>query len=234
MWCVKQQFLEDVTSRYVNFASWCSSVRQRKSAATKRAWFDAVNYSAESTGQDGSLFIEDALANLEIEQKYDQGRGEELELASLHKDDEGLSFFKSRIEGLSNCYPFENLRAAVDILFLHGSSDLVVAKQAIVSFLHFKLLFEYWMISLVVDIFNQGIFFYFFLCFLTEAQFLYYLFDRHWTLPDEKWRHIVDDFAATFSVTRHSLLESLTFYLLDDHTDEALQVTSGHERFSCI
>lgn len=43
-------------------------------------------------------------------------------------------------------------------------------------------------------------------------------------MPDENWRHIVDDFAATFSITRHSLLESLTFYLLDDQTDEALQV----------
>lgn len=50
-------------------------------------------------------------------------------------------------------------------------------------------------------------------------------------MPDENWRHIVDDFAATFSITRHSLLESFTFYLLDDHTDEALQVTCGHERF---
>jgi hypothetical protein len=44
-------------------------------------------------------------------------------------------------------------------------------------------------------------------------------------MPDELWRHIVEDFAATFSITRHSLLESLIFYLLDDHTDEALQVT---------
>lgn len=43
-------------------------------------------------------------------------------------------------------------------------------------------------------------------------------------MPDENWRHIVDDFAATFSISRHSLLESLTFYLLDDQTDEALQV----------
>jgi hypothetical protein len=34
----------------------------------------------------------------------------------------------------------------------------------------------------------------------------------------------MEDFAATFSITRHSLLESLVFYLLDDHTDEALQV----------
>lgn len=43
-------------------------------------------------------------------------------------------------------------------------------------------------------------------------------------MPDDKWRHIVEDFAATFSITRHSILESFVFYLLDDHTDEALQV----------
>ncbi|KAH9777114.1 E3 ubiquitin-protein ligase HOS1 [Citrus sinensis] len=184
MWCAKQQFLENVRSRHASFTSWHSLVRQRKSAATERAWYDPVNYSAESTKQDGSLFIEDALANLEIEQEFTQGRGEELDITSLHKDDEGSSFVRSKIEGVSGCYPFENLRAAVDILFLHGSSDLVLAKQAI---------------------------------------FLYYLFDRHWTMPDENWRHIVDDFAATFSITRHSLLESLTFYLLDDQTDEALQ-----------
>lgn len=184
MWCAKHQFLENVRSRHASFASWHSLVRQRKSAATERAWYDPVNNCAESTKQDGSLFIEDALANLEIEQEFTQGRGEELDITSLHKDDEGLSFVRSKIEGVSGCYPFENLRAAVDILFLHGSSDLVLAKQAI---------------------------------------FLYYLFDRHWTMPDENWRHIVDDFAATFSITRHSLLESLTFYLLDDQADEALQ-----------
>lgn len=184
MWCAKHQFLENVRSRHASFTSWHSLVRQRKSAATERAWYDPVKNCAESTKQDGSLFIEDALANLEIEQEFTQGRGEELDITSLHKDDEGSSFVRSKIEGVSGCYPFENLRAAVDILFLHGSSDLVLAKQAI---------------------------------------FLYYLFDRHWTMPDENWRHIVDDFAATFSITRHSLLESLTFYLLDDQADEALQ-----------
>ncbi|KAL5750875.1 hypothetical protein ACOSP7_025478 [Xanthoceras sorbifolium] len=184
LWCAKHQFLENVRSRYDNFMGWRSLVRQRKSAATRRVWFDPVNYSADSTRQDGSLFIEDALANLEIEQEYTQGRDEEIDVTSLHKDDGGLSFFRSKIEGVSGCYPFENLRAAVDILFLHGSSDLVVAKQAI---------------------------------------FLYYLFDRHWTMPNENWRHILDDFAAAFCITRHSLLESLTFYLLDDDTDEALQ-----------
>lgn len=57
-------------------------------------------------------------------------------------------------------------------------------------------------------------------------QFLYYLFDRHWSMPEEEWRHIVDDFAASFGISRHSLLESFTFCLLDDHTDDALLVIS--------
>jgi len=55
---------------------------------------------------------------------------------------------------------------------------------------------------------------------------LYYLFDRQWTIAEDEWRHVIDDFAATFNITRHSLLESFTYYLLDDHTDEALQVTA--------
>ncbi|GAV78000.1 ELYS domain-containing protein [Cephalotus follicularis] len=182
IWCIRHQFLENVRPRYPNFASWRSHVRERKSTAIKRAWSAPANHSAESNGQDGSLFIEDALANLDIEQGYPLEIGEESEVAVLRKDG-GSSIFRARIEGVAGCYPFENLRAAVDVLFLHGSSDLVVAKQAI---------------------------------------FLYYMFDRHWTMPDEQWRHIIDDFAATFNITRHSLLESLAFYLLDDHTDEAL------------
>ncbi|XP_012070039.1 E3 ubiquitin-protein ligase HOS1 isoform X2 [Jatropha curcas] len=181
-WCIRQQFLENVKSRHADFNSWRSVVRERKAAAITRSWPDAANQSAESIMQTGSLFIEDALANLEIEQGYVQEIGEELELASLQKD--RGSFFRSKIEGVAGCYPFESLRAAVDVLFLHGSSDLVVAKQAIL---------------------------------------LYYFFDRHWTMPDDCWRHIVDDFAATFGITRHALLESLAFYLLDDHTDETLK-----------
>ncbi|KAJ7003442.1 E3 ubiquitin-protein ligase HOS1-like [Populus alba x Populus x berolinensis] len=181
-WCVRHHFLENVGSRYSNLSSWRTVVLDRKSAAIKRSWPDVPNQSAESSMQAGSLFIEDALANLEIDQGHMQGKGEESELALLLKD--GRLFFRSKLEGFAVCYPFENLRAAADVLFLHGSSDLVLAKQAI---------------------------------------FLYYLFDRHWAMPDESWRHIVDDFSATFGITRHSLLESLTFYLLDDHTEAALQ-----------
>ncbi|XP_021901102.1 E3 ubiquitin-protein ligase HOS1 [Carica papaya] len=180
IWGIRHQFLENVISHYTDFASWNYLVRERKSAAIRRAWPDVVNHSAESRGQDGSLFIEDALTNLDIEQSHTP---EESELASLQKY-ENSSFFRSKIEGVAGCYPFENIRAAIDILFLHGGSDLVVAKQAI---------------------------------------FLYYMFDRHWTVPDEHWRHIIDDFAAIFDIPRHLLLESFIFYLLDDHTNEALK-----------
>ncbi|KAL7241507.1 hypothetical protein ACSBR1_014156 [Camellia fascicularis] len=183
IWCIRHHFLENVGSQYTNFTSWRSSIHERKSAAIKRSWTDSVNHSAESARTNGStLFIEDALLNIEIEQGYTHEIGGELEIASLQKAGSSL-FFRSKIEGMAGCYPFENLRAAADILFWHGSSDLVIAKQAV---------------------------------------FLYYLFDRHWTRPEEEWRHIIDDFAATFNITRHSLLESFTFYLLDDHIDDAL------------
>ncbi|KAL5720665.1 RING-type E3 ubiquitin transferase [Ranunculus cassubicifolius] len=169
-WCIRHQFVVDVRSRYASYESWGLLFRERKSAAVKRSWPDLMtNASADSTQLNGAtLFIEDALMNLEIEQELEQ----ENEVVS------------SKIKGFAGCYPFENMRSATDILFLHGSSDMVVAKEAI---------------------------------------FLYYLFDRHWTIPDAEWRSVIDDFAATFGLNRHAVLESLIFYLLDDHTDQALQ-----------
>ncbi|XP_023522159.1 E3 ubiquitin-protein ligase HOS1-like, partial [Cucurbita pepo subsp. pepo] len=183
MWCIRHQFLDNVRSRHSSFTSWLTAVRERKSAAIKRSWPDALDDSADSSGREGSLFIEDALENLDIEQWYSPDVVDGLEIASLANDGAPI-IFRSKIGGSSGCYPFENLRVAVDVLFLRGSSDVFVAKKAIL---------------------------------------LYYLFDRHWMMPDEKWRHIVEDFAASFSITRHSILESFVFYLLDDHTDEALQ-----------
>ncbi|KAK4262578.1 hypothetical protein QN277_028123 [Acacia crassicarpa] len=181
IWCTRHEFLELVRSCYTDSSSWASVVHERKSAAVKRAWPNAISQPADSTWQDGSLFIEDALNNLELEEGLMKDIGEGLTVASLQKDG---SIFRANIDGVLGCYPFKNLRAAADLLFLRGSSDMVIAKQAI---------------------------------------FLYYLYDRHWTIPDEEWREIVEDFAATFRISRHSLLESLIFYLLDDHTEEALQ-----------
>lgn len=132
MWCIRHQFLENITSRYTSFTSWRSLVRERKSAAIKRSWPDVVNYSEDPTIQDGSLFIEDALLNLDVEQENTKEKQEELEVASLLKSGD-LSIFWFKMEEVAGCYPFENLRTAVDILFLCGSSDLVIAKQAIVS-----------------------------------------------------------------------------------------------------
>lgn len=182
IWCIRHGFLEDVRSRYSDFRSWKALVLERKSNAIKRAWPDAVDQSSDCSVHGGSLFIEDALENLEREPEYSQDIGADLEVGCLQNDNR--SVLRSKIEGMSGSYPFENIRTAADILFLQGSSDLVVAKQAI---------------------------------------FLYYLFDRHWTTPEKHWKHIIDDFAATFGITRHSLLESSVFYLLDDPSEEALQ-----------
>ncbi|MED6137232.1 hypothetical protein PIB30_063145 [Stylosanthes scabra] len=178
VWCTRHNFLEHVRSRFSDNSSWASHVRKRKSEAIRRAWPDAISQSVESTGHDGSLFIEDALNNLDLEEGLIQGG----DVASLQKD--GALVFQSDTDRVLGCYPFKNLHAAADLLFLRGSSDVVLAKQAI---------------------------------------FLYYLYDRHWTIPDEEWREIIEDFAVTFNISRHSLLESLTFYLLDDDTEEALQ-----------
>ncbi|XP_014521057.1 E3 ubiquitin-protein ligase HOS1 isoform X1 [Vigna radiata var. radiata] len=182
IWCIRHEFLEGVRSRFTDNSSWSSDVRMRKSEAIRRSWPDAINQSMESSGHDGSLFIEDALNNLDLEEGFMNGTVEGLEIASLQKD--GASFLGSNTDQVLGYYPFKNLRSAADLLFLHGGSDMVIAKQAI---------------------------------------FLYYLYDRHWTIPEEEWTFILEDFAATFSISRHSLLESLTFYLLDDHTEEALQ-----------
>ncbi|KAL4565685.1 hypothetical protein LXL04_029788 [Taraxacum kok-saghyz] len=181
IWYTRHESLEDL-NQHGSFSSWRSEVRERKSMAVKRAWPSPTGTTSEK--DTAMLFIEDALSNLDTQQEYaTTDRDVELKIASLQKDG-GLSFRRIKMEGLVGSYPFENLRSAIDILFLCGSSDMVVAKQAIL---------------------------------------LYYLFDRMWKIPDDKWRYCVDDFSATFSIARHSILESFTFYLLDDHSDEALQ-----------
>ncbi|KAL6501557.1 hypothetical protein OROGR_026690 [Orobanche gracilis] len=188
VWCIRHQFLENVRSRYSDFASWRTCFHERTSEACKRAWPDSVSCSSGYSEQGtSSLFIVDALSNLDTEQGYAEKDEQESAIASLLIAG-GNSDLLSKLHGMAACYPFENLRAAVDLLFLQGNSNLVVAKQAI---------------------------------------FLYYLFDRHWEVPSDEWRPVIDDFAVTFNIPRHSLLESYVFYLLDDHTDEALKEASN-------
>ncbi|KAH7654309.1 E3 ubiquitin-protein ligase HOS1 protein [Dioscorea alata] len=192
IWCIQHHFLEDVPSRYPDSASWNRFVRERKSAAVKRAWPNFTSTSVAFLGSnEATLFIEEALSNLGIEESYSQDIEEDLDISCLQQEHSPLLFLSKIDEGNTNrkegWYPFGNLRVAADVLFLHGTSDMVLAKQAI---------------------------------------FLYYLFDRQWTRPDSEWRYLVDDFAAFFGITRHSLLESLTFYLLDDDSDQTLQEAS--------
>ncbi|XP_006651795.1 E3 ubiquitin-protein ligase HOS1 isoform X2 [Oryza brachyantha] len=185
MWCIRHKFLEDICLRHTNLASWSSDVIKRKASAKERKWPEfSDKSSAYNEDNEGILFIEQALQNLGIQERYSDNE-EGVKIACLQSE-QSSSIFRSTIDQFSvDKYPFKNLREAVDVLFLHGASDMVIAKQAI---------------------------------------FLYYLFDCHWTRPDSEWRHLVDDFAATFGISRRILLECLVFCLLDDHSSHALEV----------
>ena len=124
IWCVRHKFLENSDPRYSNLVSWKLHVRDRKLAASERTW-------PSSSMLESTLFIEDALSNLQIERVV--SIGDELDIRTLTSDSLPLSE-SSEMVGMSGIYPFKDLHSATDILFLHGSSDMAVAKHAIVSF----------------------------------------------------------------------------------------------------
>ncbi|ONM08925.1 low phytic acid3 [Zea mays] len=135
IWCIRHSFIQDICSRYADHTSWSSDVIQRKAyAETKWPGFSDevsdVNQASKST-----LFIEQALQNLGIEQSY-MDKEEEIAITCL-QNEQSSSMFCSTIttDHFSiDRYPFKNLREAVDVLFLHGASDMVIAKQAILLY----------------------------------------------------------------------------------------------------
>lgn len=134
IWCTRHKFLEDICSRHANFASWSSDVIKRKAHAKEQQW---PEFSDKASGYNednqGILFIEQALQNLGIQQSY-RDNAKEVDITSL-QNEQSSSMFCSTIDQFGvNSYPFKNLHEAVDVLFLHGASDMVIAKQAIVSF----------------------------------------------------------------------------------------------------
>ncbi|CAN6303629.1 unnamed protein product [Urochloa humidicola] len=136
IWCVRHRFLEDIYSRYDDYTSWSSDVIQRKASAEERKWPEFLDKeSGVNEANQGTLFIEQALQNLGIEQSY---RNEEEEAAiTCLQNEQSPSMFCSTITAghfSLNRYPFKNLREAVDVLFLHGASDMVIAKQAILLY----------------------------------------------------------------------------------------------------
>ncbi|KAH8966469.1 hypothetical protein BDL97_03G026400 [Sphagnum fallax] len=193
-WCARHQFLDNVPPRFTSIGQWLTAVEERKSAAQERAWSDGLRTAAQlGSGQQGSLFIEDALANLRTASDDDGKAGSNkdflelgwLQEAALVLTTPCLRYMQDAVSLQSGMlYLPDNVHAAVDKLFLEGSSDLILAKKAI---------------------------------------FVYYLFDRHWTLSHMNWSWIVDDYMCTFSIPRHLILESLVFYLLDDCSEDALE-----------
>lgn len=131
IWCTRHEFLEKICSRHASFATWSADVIERKKSAEERQW---PEFSGKSSGHNevnqGILFIEQALQNLGGQQSYrDNEEGAEI---TYLQNEQSASEFSCTIDQFSvNSYPFKNLREAVDVLFLHGGSDMVIAKQAI-------------------------------------------------------------------------------------------------------
>lgn len=136
IWCIRHRFLKDICSRYTDYTAWSSDVIRRKESAEERKWPEFFDKgSGDNEANQGILFIEQALQNLGIEQSY-RNEEEEVSITCL-QNEQSSSMFSSTITAdhfSLNRYPFKNLREAVDVLFLHGASDMVIAKQAIVSF----------------------------------------------------------------------------------------------------
>ncbi|XP_062214663.1 E3 ubiquitin-protein ligase HOS1-like [Phragmites australis] len=136
IWCIRHRFLEEICSRYADFTSWSSDMIKRKASAKQRQWPEFPDESAcYNEANRCTLFIEQALQNLGIEQSY-RDNEEEVSITCL-QNEQSSSMFCSTIttdQFSVNRYPFKNLREAVDVLFLHGVSDMVIAKQAILLY----------------------------------------------------------------------------------------------------
>lgn len=139
-WCARHHFLDNIPSRHVSIAQWCTAVKERKTAAQDRAWPEPPRTNSQmGTIQPASLFIEEALANLGLSKEDDDEDNDHkdlLELNWLRQAPTVYTPISLRYAGSmqsSALYPPENVRAAVDLLFLEGTSDLILAKKAIVS-----------------------------------------------------------------------------------------------------
>lgn len=144
-WCARHQFLETIRSSYASISQWQAAVRERKLAAQDRAWSETPHNNGKlGVSQPATLFIEEALANLgllEGEDEDEVGLGDLPELNLLRQGPTAQTpaslRFRRDLEPMQSRspYPPESVRAAVDLLFLEGTCDLILAKKAIVSFI---------------------------------------------------------------------------------------------------
>jgi E3 ubiquitin-protein ligase HOS1 len=142
-WCARHQFLESLSPRFTSVGQWLTAVEERRSAARKRAWTEGLQTTVQfESGHEGSMFIEDALANLGMgrDGAGEAGNNEDflepgwLQETGLVQTSPSLKYMQDAVSGQSGVlYPPKSVRAAVDKLFLEGSSDLILAKKAIVS-----------------------------------------------------------------------------------------------------
>ena len=143
-WCARHQFLETIPSSYASISQWHTAFKERKLAAQERAWSETPHNNGNLGGsQSATLFIEEALANLGLLEGDDEDEVELGDLPELSMLCQGptaqtpVSLRLRRDLQSSSPYPPESIRAAVDLLFLKGTSDLILAKKAIFLYLLF-------------------------------------------------------------------------------------------------
>lgn len=138
-WCARHQFLDTIRSSYESPSQWHIAVNGRKSAAQSRAWSETPYKTGKiGVSRTATLFIEEALANLGLLGSNDEdefGLGDLPEVSFLRQESPASIRFRRDLEPMQcwSCYPPESVRAAVDLLFLEGTCDLILAKKAIVS-----------------------------------------------------------------------------------------------------
>ncbi|MCO5586449.1 hypothetical protein L7F22_040389 [Adiantum nelumboides] len=193
-WCARHSFLDDIQSSHFSLSDWRQAVKDRKFAAANRAWPEhARNTATEMAFYNSTLFIEDAMSNI--------GFGKDNESPFLWESLELQCLTQAapslpfrRREGFAAGQP--NVRLST---VCYPPESVRAAVDTI-------------FLEASSDLFLAK-----------KAIFLYYLFDRHWPDHNDGLRQLLDDYILVFDISRHAMLESLVFFLLDEMSDSALE-----------
>lgn len=192
-WCARHNFLEDLQSSHSSVNEWRLAMKGRKLSATNRVWPGHAHTALEMTSFSSTLFIEDALSNI--------GFGKDNESSYLWENLE-LQCLRQAAPPL----PFRRRETSVG-----GHSNMRVS-TALYPPESVRAAVDMIFLEASSDLFLAK-----------KAIFLYYLFDRHWPNHDDEWKQLLDDYIIEFDISRHAMMESLVFFLLDEINDLALE-----------
>ncbi|KAI5084593.1 hypothetical protein GOP47_0000762 [Adiantum capillus-veneris] len=193
-WCARHNFLEDIQSSHSSLNDWRLAVKERKLSATNRVRSGhARNAVLEMTPHSSTLFIEDAMSNI-----------------GFGKDNESPYLWESlELQCLRQAAPSLPFRRREGV---PGGQSNVRVPTALYPPESARAAVDMIFLEASSDLFLAK-----------KAIFLYYLFDRHWPNHNDGLKELVDDYILVFDISRHAMLESSVFFLLDEIDDSALE-----------